>query len=103
MVFARKSDQEDAKNHKVEKAGMEYNRICTDVLFCVLFIVFVVGMIGISGYALAMGEPSKIMTPYDSDGNLCGASNQVASVGKYLPDSELDATLDDAAKNNIKA
>ena len=26
MVFARKSDVEDAKNHKVEKQGMEYER-----------------------------------------------------------------------------
>jgi hypothetical protein len=51
---------------------MEYNRSCTDIFFCIFFIVFVVGMIGVSGYALAVGEPSKILTPFDSDGNACG-------------------------------
>lgn len=88
MVFARKSDIEDAKNHKLEKQGMEYNRSCTDIVFCIFFIVFVVGMIGVSGFALATGEPSKIMTPYDSDGNACGMPGQIASIGKYLSASE---------------
>ena len=102
MVFARKSDIEDAKNNKIEKAGMEYNRICTDILFCVIFVVFCVGMIGVSGYALSTGEPSKILTPFDSDGNMCGMAGQTASTGKYLPDSELDTTLTTAEKNALK-
>jgi hypothetical protein len=48
---------------------MEFNRMCTDVIFCVFFCVFVVGMIGISGFALSSGEPLKILTAFDSDGN----------------------------------
>lgn len=55
MVFARKSDVEDAKNNRVEKVGMEYNRICTDVIFCIFFVLFVFGMIGVSIYALING------------------------------------------------
>jgi hypothetical protein len=30
-------------------------------------------MIGVSGYALATGDPMKIFTPFDSDGKPCGA------------------------------
>jgi hypothetical protein len=90
MVFASKADKEDAKNHKVEKQGMVYDRQCTDILFCILFIVFCVGMIGVSGFALATGEPSKALTPFDSDGNLCGGTDQIASVGKYIGDNEVN-------------
>lgn len=51
---------------------MVMDRICTDVVFCFLFLVFIVGMIGISAYALAVGVPLKVLTPFDSDGNRCG-------------------------------
>jgi hypothetical protein len=51
---------------------MEYNRMCTDIFFCIFFCIFCVGMIGVSGYALATGEPQKVFTPFDSDGNQCG-------------------------------
>ena len=63
--------------------------MCTDIVFCLLFCIFVVGMIGVSGYALATGDPTKLLTPYDSDGNLCGGTNQSASTGKYLIDSDV--------------
>ena len=61
------------------KSGMMMDRICTDVICCFLFVVFIVGMIGISGYALAMGDPTKMLTPFDSDGNRCGFPNQKAT------------------------
>jgi len=51
---------------------MVMDRICTDVIFCALFCIFCVGMVGISAYALAMGEPMAVLTPFDSDGNQCG-------------------------------
>jgi len=54
-------------------------------------------MIGVSGYALATGEPSNIMTAFDSDGNACGMPNQTASIGKYVSASEEDSTIDTAA------
>jgi choline transporter-like protein 2/4/5 len=58
---------------------MMMDRICTDVICCVLFVIFCVGMIGISGYALAAGDPLKLLTPFDSDGNRCGMKNQIAT------------------------
>jgi hypothetical protein len=36
-------------------------------------------MIGISGYALASGDPLKLLTPFDSDGNRCGYPGQTAT------------------------
>jgi len=33
-------------------------------------------MLGITGYAVSTGDPMKIITPFDSVGNKCGAENQ---------------------------
>jgi len=52
------------------------NRHCTDVICCLLFVVFVVLMIGVSGYSFAEGDVVRIFTPFDSDGNQCGQPNQ---------------------------
>ena len=48
-------------------------RKCTDILCCLSFIVFILGMLAISAFALSQGNPSKILTKFDSDGNQCGA------------------------------
>jgi hypothetical protein len=47
-------------------------RKCTDVLCCLLFVVFMGGMIGIAGYAISKGNPNLIGRGYDSDGKMCG-------------------------------
>jgi len=36
-------------------------------------------MIAISIYAFVQGDPQKILTKFDSDGNRCGFPNQIAS------------------------
>lgn len=48
------------------------NRQCTDVLCCVLFGVTLLAMIAVSVFAIMNGDPMKLATPFDSDGNLCG-------------------------------
>jgi len=68
------------KDNLPEKQGMVMDRICTDVIFCFIFVVFCVGMVGISGYALAMGDPMAVLTPFDSDGNRCGYPDQTMYV-----------------------
>ena len=55
------------------------DRSCTDVLCMILFYVFMNIMIAISIYAFAKGDPVKILTKYDSDGNMCGQPSQNAS------------------------
>ena len=50
-------------------------RSCTDIFFCLLFVVFMNVIIAISIYSFVKGDPVKILTKYDSDGNSCGFPN----------------------------
>jgi hypothetical protein len=68
-----------AAENKIDQRGMKFDRSCTDILCCLIFTAFFVGMIGISGVALGSGDPLKIFTPFDSDGNQCGMPNQTLS------------------------
>jgi hypothetical protein len=52
--------------------GPMTKRSCRDPLCCLLFIAFVGGMIGISIYGYANGNPNLIGRGYDSDGYMCG-------------------------------
>lgn len=63
-------------------------------------------MLAISGYAIGTGDPWKILTPFDSDGNQCGMPNQKATPGlperdfteyKYKFYTDLDVALNQAA------
>merc|ERR1712127_77414 len=75
----RDEDVEDSKNEKyaIKTKGMKMNdRSCTDVLCCLVFVIFTVSCIGITGMSVTQGDPSKIMTPFDSDGNQCGLPDQ---------------------------
>jgi hypothetical protein len=58
---------------------MVMERSCTDIICCLVFTVFFVGMLGISAMAYTTGDPMKIMTPFDSDGNQCGLMDQIKS------------------------
>jgi hypothetical protein len=68
-----------AEGNKIEKRGITYDRSCTDILCCLIFTAFFVGMLGITGIALTQGDPTKIFTPFDSDGNQCGLPDQTLS------------------------
>jgi len=48
------------------------DRGCTDILCCLIFIAFLVGMVGVSGYGLLYGNPQLLATGWDADGNGCG-------------------------------
>lgn len=66
-------DNKNAANeNKLSTKGMKYERSCTDIICCLVFTIFIVAMIGVSGFAISTGDPKKILTPFDSDGNLCG-------------------------------
>jgi solute carrier family 44 (choline transporter-like protein), member 2/4/5 len=43
-------------------------RSCTDIIFCILFVVFIVAMVIIFLYAVANGQPQLLALPVDSDG-----------------------------------
>ena len=47
-------------------------RECTDFFWLILMICTFVGVFGVAVYALATGDPHKMIAPYDGAGNLCG-------------------------------
>lgn len=49
-------------------------RGCTDVLFLCVFILFLLVMIFIAGFAFVYGNPLRLIHGYDSFGNTCGSS-----------------------------
>jgi len=56
--------------------GIVENRRCTDVLFCIIFMAFWAGMVGIGAIAFSEGDPNLLYYGFDSQGNLCGTSNK---------------------------
>lgn len=50
--------------------GPKRDRKCTDVAFCVLFVVFSLTTIGLTNKALRQADFSVIARPFDIDGNL---------------------------------
>lgn len=65
--------------------GMKEDRSCTDILCCLIFLVFIVAMVGCSGYAIHNGDPERILTPFDSDGNACGQPDQCSNDDYAMP------------------
>ncbi|CAN9510388.1 unnamed protein product [Ophioblennius macclurei] len=51
------------------------DRSCTDIPWLILYVLFGVGMVCICGFAIATGGASRIISGYDSYGNICGRNN----------------------------
>jgi hypothetical protein len=52
--------------------GTIENRGCTDILFCILFILFIGGCVVIAAFGFTKGNPNLLIYPYDEDGYQCG-------------------------------
>lgn len=65
------------------KEGPVANRSCTDILFCLLFIVFLAGFGGVHWYGLQRGDPYLLLTTWDYDGYGCGY-NESTKLYPYL-------------------
>lgn len=50
----------------------ENNRKCTDVIFCLIFICFILALLGCGAYGWWFGNPDKVLYFYDDDGKQCG-------------------------------
>uniref|UniRef100_A0A8C1FR66 Choline transporter-like protein n=1 Tax=Cyprinus carpio carpio TaxID=630221 RepID=A0A8C1FR66_CYPCA len=57
--------------------GPIYNRGCTDILCCILFILALLGYFAVGILAWSQGDPRKVIYPTDSKGQFCG------QVGSY--------------------
>ncbi|XP_038625431.1 choline transporter-like protein 1 isoform X2 [Tachyglossus aculeatus] len=65
------------------------DRSCTDIPWLLFFILFCIGMGCICGFSIATGAAARLVSGYDSYGNICGQKN--AKV-EDLPNSGLDHT-----------
>ncbi|XP_051996323.1 choline transporter-like protein 2 isoform X2 [Xyrauchen texanus] len=52
--------------------GPIYNRGCTDILCCFLFILALLGYFAVGILAWSQGDPRKVIYPTDSKGQFCG-------------------------------
>jgi hypothetical protein len=64
--------------------GPSRDRGCTDIICCILFILFIGGCIWVTSTAFSRGDPWKLAQPFDVDSNPCGADGKVTSVGSLL-------------------
>ncbi|XP_058159337.1 choline transporter-like protein 5 isoform X3 [Dasypus novemcinctus] len=55
--------------------GPVSKRTCTDVLCCLIFILFIIGYILLGLAAWVHGDPRKLAFPTDSEGHFCGQKN----------------------------
>lgn len=62
--------------------GPAPNRKCTDILCCILFCVYWVGMLYLGYQGYKHGDPSKLAIPYDPDHHACGVDPGYEDYGK---------------------
>ena len=84
--------------------GPVEDRSCTDVICCLVFLAFLVGLVGVSGYGLVYGDPMLFLTMWDADGNGCGASGNATEEYPYLywPIIDLDKAKNDKGQIDVK-
>lgn len=52
--------------------GPTLERSCTDCICCIIYVLFLCAFIGVLGYAIAKGDPTRLATIFDTDKNQCG-------------------------------
>lgn len=83
-----KDEAADPKNKsdEVQKNGPLVDRSCTDVLCCLLFFVFFLGLFATAAYGYKNGDPYRLLTPFDASGNQCGIGNFTEFPYLWWPD-----------------
>ena len=59
-------------NKDIARKPTDKNRRCTDILCCIIFLAFLVGMLTAAIYGYVNGDPYKLIAPIDGDGAICG-------------------------------
>eukprot|EP00794_Sanderia_malayensis_P015816 gene15816-17411_t len=60
------------KDYDPSSNGPIKNRSCTDIPCCILFLLYVLGMLVVGVLSFVWGSPSQLLNPTDSQGNICG-------------------------------
>lgn len=61
------------------------NRVCRDVFWLILFILYWVGMFVLAGFAYNRGDPMRLIYGTDMNGDLCGTTNKGGRDNTNLP------------------
>ncbi|XP_065647600.1 choline transporter-like protein 4 isoform X2 [Hydra vulgaris] len=71
---SRLINQEFGQKKKYDKnfKGPIKDRGCTDIICCVLFSIYMIGMIIVGIVAYMQGDPKRLLFPTDSNGKVCG-------------------------------
>uniref|UniRef100_A0A8C6W6L0 Choline transporter-like protein n=1 Tax=Nannospalax galili TaxID=1026970 RepID=A0A8C6W6L0_NANGA len=77
-----------AQSSKREWKPLE-DRSCTDIPWLLLFVLFCIGMGFICGFSVATGAAARLVSGYDSYGNICGQRNAELEA---IPNSGMDHT-----------
>ena len=74
-------------NKDIARKPTDKNRRCTDILCCIIFLAFLVGMLTAAIYGYVNGDPYKLVAPIDADGAICGFDPGFAEYPKlYIAD-----------------
>lgn len=65
------------RRHDDNFKGPIENRSCTDVICCLLFLIFICGLIVVSILGFVWGNPNRLLYPTDSSGLVCGHDTAV--------------------------
>ncbi|VDI13386.1 solute carrier family 44 (choline transporter-like protein), member 2/4/5 [Mytilus galloprovincialis] len=79
---------EDPNEDKLESEGtpLKYdpnfkgpikNRSCTDIICCLLFLIFIGGLVVVAIFAFKYGDPKLLLYPVNSNNELCGYGKQM--------------------------
>ena len=67
----------EPRKHNDNFKGPIENRSCTDVICCLVFLVFILGLVAVSVLGFVWGNPSRLLYPTDSSGLICGYDEAV--------------------------
>ncbi|XP_076455047.1 choline transporter-like protein 2 isoform X2 [Babylonia areolata] len=60
------------KDYDPSHKGPIKKRSCTDIICCLIFFVFILGLCAVGVFGYVWGNPKLLLYPMDSEGNLCG-------------------------------
>ena len=69
----KKSNPDDVNYDKLKTPSNKHG--CTDIICSIIFIVFIIGFIGLSIFSFINGKPQDLILPRDSRGQMCGKGN----------------------------
>lgn len=68
----REGKKGEPLQHDPDFSGPLKNRSCTDILCFLLFFAFLAGWGVVTGFAIVNGDPTRLLYPTDSRGQVCG-------------------------------